>query len=239
MNRQTQKQLLDIVKNNYTQIAREFDQTRQKKIWSELASLTKNVKDNDKILDVGCGNGRLFELFKNKKISYLGTDGSTELIKLAKENQLKKNSKVKGKAQFRVNDILELNKIREVNFDYVFCAAVLHHLPGSGLQVKALRQLRNKIKSDGKIILTVWNLWAQPKYRKLILRFAILKFLGKNKMDFGDILFDWKNSSGKALSQRYYHAFSKKGLKKIIKKSGLRIEKLQKDRYNYYLVLSK
>ena len=58
-------------------------------------------------------------------------------------------------------------------------------------------------------------------------------------MGFGDILFDWKNSQGKPISQRYYHAFTKRQLKKIIKIAGLEIEKIYKDKYNYYVILKK
>lgn len=57
--------------------------------------------------------------------------------------------------------------------------------------------------------------------------------------DFGDILFDWKNNQGKALSQRYYHACNRFELGKTVKSAGLRLEKLYKDKYNYYLILEK
>jgi len=56
-------------------------------------------------------------------------------------------------------------------------------------------------------------------------------------MDFGDVLFDWKNSRGEALSQRYYHAFTKPELRRIAKKAGLKIGDMYKDEKNYYLVL--
>ncbi|PIX02803.1 SAM-dependent methyltransferase, partial [bacterium (Candidatus Gribaldobacteria) CG_4_8_14_3_um_filter_42_11] len=46
------------------------------------------VKDGDKVLDVGCGNGRLVKAFENKKISYLGVDNSEKLIKLATNQRL-------------------------------------------------------------------------------------------------------------------------------------------------------
>lgn len=233
MNRQTQKELLNIVKNNYARIAKNFSQTREKEIWPEVKNLTQAVAEKSKVLDVGCGNGRLFKEFLGKKINYLGVDSGKELIKIAKEKH------GESKAKFRVGDILELNKIKEGNFDYVFAIAVLHHAPGEKLQIKALRGMRNKIKKDGRIILSVWNLWAQDKFLKLIWRNFFLKLLGKNKMDFGDILFDWKDSKGEAASQRYYHAFRKRELKKIAKKARLKIEKIYKDKYNYYMILKK
>ena len=249
MDKQTQKNLLTLVKSSYEEIADQFNQTRKKHLWPELIKLTKEIKTGDKILDVGCGNGRLLEAFGDKKISYLGVDNSEKLINLAEKNRkspaplrLARPGQIANR-KFIVGNILDLGRIPEMNFDYVFSVALFHHLPGNDLRIAALRQLKNKVSENGKIIIVVWNLWSQPKFRKLILKFALLKLMKKNlpagKMDFGDILFDWKSPSGQAQSQRYYHAFTKRGLKKIIKKAGLKIEKIYKDKYNYYAILKK
>jgi len=246
MDQQTQKNLLDLVKRNYEEIAEDFDATRKKYLWPELLKLADMVKNGDRVLDVGCGNGRLIEAFRNKKISYLGVDNSEKLINLARENRqssIGNRQSAIVNQKFLIGDILDLGKIPEMNFNYVFSIALFHHLPGNDLRIAALRQLKNKVSENGKIIIVVWNLWSQPKFRKLILKFALLKLMKKNlpagKMDFGDILFDWKSPSGQAQSQRYYHAFTKMGLKKIIKKAGLKIEKIYKDKYNYYAILKK
>ena len=243
MDKQTQKNLLGVVKQNYDEISSDFDTTRKKYLWPELMKLTEPVKDGDRILDVGCGNGRLMEAFKNKKINYLGVDNSEALIELAKKNYIREIASSPSTAprndKWIVTDILELDKFPEKDFDYIFCIAVLPHLPGDDLKVKALEQMKNKIKNNGKIIITVWNLWTQIKFKKLIFKGFLLKLCGKNKLDFGDILFDWKNNKGEKISQRYYHAFTKNQLKKLAIHAGLKIEKLYKDRYNYYLVLVK
>lgn len=237
MNKQTQKELLDIVKSNYEAVADEFNETRKKYLWPELLNLAETVKDGDKILDAGCGNGRLLKAMQDKKIDYLGVDNSENLIVKAQEEFSKKE--IKARAEFRVGNILELANFPELNFDYIFSIAVLHHFPGNDLRVQALKQLKNKISQNGKIIITVWNLWSQPKYRTLIIKFFLLKLIGKNKMDAGDILFDWKNTKGEIKSRRYYHAFTKRELKKTIYKAGFKIEKIYKDKYNYYLILKK
>lgn len=231
MDKNTQKELLTIVKDNYESIAAEFDETRKKGIWPELLNLTKEVKDGDKVLDAGCGNGRLLEAFGDKKIKYLGVDQSENLITLAQKQY--------PDFEFAVADILDLGKINELDFDWVYSIAVLHHLPDQELRLNALRQLKNKIKEDGRIVITAWNLWANKKNKKLIWKYFFLKLIGKNKMDFGDILFHWKNENEDVSKKRYYHAFTKWELTRLVKKVGLKIEKLYKDEYNYYLVLKK
>ena len=247
MDKQMQKNLLELVKKNYEEIAPDFDMTRKKHLWPELLKLASLVKDGDKVLDVGCGNGRLAGAIVDKKIYYLGVDSSEKLIEAANKNIL--DSRLRGNdkgevvsrndnnSEFIVGDILELDKLPEKDFNYVFCAAVLHHLPGEDLRVRALEQMKNKLKPGGKIILTVWNLWNQKKFRKLILKYTLLKIVGKAKFDFGDILFDWKNAKGEKISRRYYHAFTGHGLEKLAGKTDLKIEKLYQDKYNYYLIL--
>lgn len=231
MDKVTQQNLLALVKRNYKEIAADFDNTRKKHLWPELIKLAGMVKAGDRVLDAGCGNGRLAGAFNEKKINYLGVDSSEKLIAAAWNNN--------NNFKFQVGNILELDKIAEKDFDYVFCIAVLHHLPGEDSRVKALKQMKDKLKPGGKIIITVWNLWHQPKFNKLIYKFALLKMLGKNKMDFGDILFDWKNNLGERVSQRYYHVFTARALKRMAEYADLRLEKLYKDKYNYYAILSK
>jgi len=232
MDKQTQKELLNIVKRNYDEIAEEFSETRNKRLWPELIKLSEEIKNRDKILDVGCGNGRLLEAFKDKEIEYTGVDSSEKLISIA----IKKYSKFKiQNFDFKVLNILELGSLPQTKFDYVFCVAVLQHIPGSDLQIAALKQLKNKVSDNGKIIISVWNLWSQKKFRKLIFKFLMLNLIKKNKMDFGDILFTGFNQK----SQRYYHAFRKRELKRIIRKAGLKIEKIYKDKHNYYVIASR
>jgi tRNA (uracil-5-)-methyltransferase TRM9 len=250
MDKQTEKNLLDLVKRNYEEIAEDFDITRKKQLWPELIKLADMVKDGDRVLDVGCGNGRLAEAFNDKKIKYLGVDNSDKLISAAKnqflDSCLHRNDgketvvyNCNSSCEFKNADILELDKLPEKDFDYIFCVAVLHHLPSEDLRIKALGQMKNKLKPGGKIVLTAWNLWSRPKFRKLILKYALLKIIGLNKMDFGDILFAWKNNKGEIISQRYYHAFLKNELNNLVVRAELKIEKSYQDKYNYYLILEK
>jgi len=230
---QTRRELLDLVKANYSAIAADFARDRQRAFWPELVKIITEIiptEQPSRVLDVGCGNGRLFKSLP-PTASYLGVDNSPELLEQARE------SNTDQRAVFKTGDILELNKLPEVNFSHIFAIAVLHHLPGRQLQLEALKQLKSKLAPDGRLVVTAWNLWSESKYRKLIWRFWFLKLLGRNKMDFGDIVFDWQGS--KQPSRRYYHAFRTKELKKLARAAGLKLDSFSKDRLNYYLILKK
>jgi SAM-dependent methyltransferase len=232
MDKQTQKKLLELVKKNYDEIAEDFNETRQKVIWPELLKISEKVEKGSKILDAGCGNGRLLQAFRFKPICYIGLDYNKKFIDYAAKSWALPCGK------FVFGDILDIGKNKEVedDFDRIFCIAVLHNIPGHDLRVKALRQLGSKVKKEGEIVVSVWNFWNKWKYLKHIIKHTALKIIGMDKMDFGDIIFDWK---GKKKSSRYYHAFTSSGLRKIAEDSGLTIKKLYRDKYNYYLFLKR
>lgn len=233
MDENVQQQLLELVRKNYEEIAEDYDRTRRKPatpLWKEVAEYAKQVKAEDRVLDVGCGNGKLLE-FLPEEVDYLGVDFSERMIEIAKVRFPEK--------KFEVVDILDLQRLEESSFDRIFCVAVLHHLPGRQLRIQALRQMRDKLADNGRMIVSVWNLWSQKKMRKRLIKFTLLKIIGKNKMKLGDIVFDWKGSDKQVSSRRYYHAFTKRELRKTIKKAGLTPACVYKDKHNYFAVVGK
>lgn len=228
MKKQTQEKLLDIVHDNYREIATQFDVTRKKYVWPELEKLLAFLHDGDSVLDVGCGNGRLLENVGNKKISYLGLDSSEALIEIAKKNYPDND--------FKVLDILKLETLNQ-KYNLVISVAVLHHLPSKELRLKSLEQLKAVSAPQGKIIFSVWKIWPNKKYWKYLLKniWDVITF--RSDLEFGDLLFPWKDNQGNALSERYYHAFTKGGLKRLLSAAGFKKFKLYSDKHNYWVII--
>lgn len=188
------KRLLKKVKRDYTVISDEFAATRQRP-WDEFEIIKRVILPGQKLLDAGCGNGRLAKYLSDSKIEYIGVDNNRSLLKIAgKENP---------DIQFKFGDVAKL-PFPAGSFDVVCCIAVLHHLPGAKLQLKALRELKRVLKKDGVLIITVWNLW-QKKYRKYIDRKT------------HEALIPW---GAEKKVQRFYHAFTKAEFKRLIKRAG-------------------
>lgn len=184
----------------------------RKELWPEFEELKKYIKDSEKILDLGCGNGRLFELFQDKNVKYIGVDSSEKFIQ-----------KARGKYgdHFQVTDILSLPFFNNY-FDSIWSIAVFHHIPSNELHLEVLEELKRVLKKDGRIIMICWHLY-QGEYLKLLLKFTLIKFFKKSRLDYKDILLSPK----KMKIQRYYHAFTKKELKKLFQKAGFRVEELR------------
>jgi 2-polyprenyl-3-methyl-5-hydroxy-6-metoxy-1,4-benzoquinol methylase len=225
------KKLRSIVKNNYQEIAKDFNLTRKKYLWPELDKIAKQVPENSCVLDAGCGNGRLLEALKDKKIEYLGFDNSDELLKIARENY--------EYYSFKNLDIFNLKEIKDNYYDFIFLIAVIIHIPGKENRVKVIKELAKKLKKNGKIILSTWNILEEKKYRKIVFKNRLKNILSFNGLEKNDLLFPWKNNKGEEVSQRYYHAFTKSELINLAKKSGLSIEKIYKGKHNFWLILKK
>ena len=153
-----------------------------------------------KVLDLGCGNARLYQFLSKKRIDYLGIDPSKTLTNLNKKNY--------PGTRFEIGDGLDLKYKNK--FDIIISIAVLHHIPSKELELNFLQNCHKALKPNGKLFLTVWNRW-QDKFKKYFSMTKLYSDMTKN-----DLIVPWKNTK----SKRFIHAFTKEGLKNLAKKSG-------------------
>jgi 2-polyprenyl-3-methyl-5-hydroxy-6-metoxy-1,4-benzoquinol methylase len=231
MKPETVNKILSIVQSNYEEIAPEFDLTRKNLTWPFLHKYCLDISQNEKILDVACGNGRLCQELVGKNIDYLGIDSSQALIELAHKNFSKFNFL---RANFLDDNFLESCNKGDVSFDKIFFLAALQHVPSQKLRVQALKNIKKYLKPGGTVVMSNWNLW-QSRHRNKIIKSAWAKIIGKNDLDFGDIFFPWQGQAVK--SNRYYHAFSRRELISLAKQANFIDINFFKDKHNYWLIL--
>jgi alkylated DNA repair protein alkB family protein 8 len=141
---------MEKIEVTYNQIGQEFSKTRTRN-WPEVAKYIKLVKAGDSILDVGCGNGRLI-LDLNSQVDYTGMDISQVLLDEAK--------KIHNQYKFIKGDISSDDTWKKTKnkYNWIFCIAVLHHLDSRKTKF-VLKNIQNRLNTDGRLVLTVWNLW--------------------------------------------------------------------------------
>lgn len=215
-----------LTRETYEKIAREFDKTRRV-LWDDFSIFSPYVKEGMSVLDVGCGNGRLYRYLKDKKISYFGIDQNQYLVEQAKERY--------PEAVFIRGDITQLAKIPELSgkqFDCVFCISLLSHIPSHEYRRYVLSGLRDYIKQEGALCMLNWNLWRPAPRQKNIWTGNLQRILlstedwtmrykvSERNLNFRDMLAWWGNSYfGSPL---YYRAFTTGELKKLCRDVGFR-----------------
>ncbi len=213
------KEISDEVQDDYNRIAEEFSNHRRG-LTADILEFAKFINRGDRILDVGCGNGRLNELISEKGALYHGVDNSAGMIAMAQ--------KLHPQANFSLiqDSILPFE---DETFDKIFSLAVIHHIPSEKLRIDFLLQIKRVLKKDGLLILTAWDL-KNDKFEKVA---------GGDK---NDIYYDFKNSTGKVLAKRYIHIFTQNELRQLAESCGFKILKFYQNsrgskKVNHNLVL--
>ena len=206
MKKETAQALLKLSEEEYDTYATEFSDTR-KFFWRELEFLKEYVHKESRVLDIGCGNGRLVDMFEGMEINYTGIDSSKELIKIAKKERGSKGS-------FFHANALEL-PFDDGTFDTVFSIAVLHHVPSEAYRAQFVSEIHRVLKPGGTCVVTTWNI-LQWKFAKAHALHTTKILLGNSKLDFGDLMLTF----GKEKRKRYVHALSKSSVRKLFKRNS-------------------
>ena len=141
----------------------------------------------------------------------------------------------------------KLDLILENNFDYIFCIAVLPHIPGRDNRVAALKKVKDKLSVGGQLIISAWNFWPQGKYWRPLLFSYLKNIFGFSKYDAGDLIFSWKHKVGEKGGERYYHAFTRREFVKELEDAGFKIISAHddkqsisgQDRFNHWITAVK
>lgn len=135
--------------DGYDLVADNWDKTRQN-FWPELINeISKYIKPHTKILDLGCGNGRLIKELEVFNIDYIGVDPSKELISIAK-------NKYPNKTLHKFNGF-DLKDFADQSFDQIISIAVIHHIPPAKI-IEWLSEAFRVTRGNTISIFTSWNL---------------------------------------------------------------------------------
>jgi len=140
------------------------------------------------ILEVGVGNGLMFEYLK-KKVSYTGLDLSVKMLTQAKKRALQYSISfypIQGNA-------IDL-PFKENSFDSTICIDTLHHIPPEMVN-RVVEELIRVTKKNGQILLEIKNglnlivrylYWEAQKRGALIMHplnpFAVKRYINKKNL---------------------------------------------------------
>lgn len=140
-----------------------------------------------RILDVGCGSGKLAVECAKRGAEVYGVDISKNMIEIAKNHCIRENVKV----EFIVGDAL---KGLPQNFDFSVALGVLEYLEHPQI---LLENMLASVKSGGKVIFSVPSLYAfQTPIRKAYLHFRGVNCYFYTKKKLLNLIKEFKGVGG-------------------------------------------
>jgi len=200
MDKKTINQLNKLNTEFYLKTQVYFNRTRQF-YWAGWQKLLPHLKKQIKLLDVGCGNGRLGKFLKenNLKIEYTGMDNNQYLLDEAKKDL--------PKAKLINQDIYQEWKLKD-KFEAIAILGVIHHVPGVENRIEMLKRAKKQLKPGGLLILSIWQFKNVERLKKKIVKNHGLKGLEKN-----DYILKWEKG---VKAQRYCHFIDNQEIKRIL-----------------------
>jgi SAM-dependent methyltransferase len=223
----------------WNKFAEDYDRKRRTP-WNELVSFLYSIKREDykfkgTNLDLGCANGRHFEVFSSEYNRIIGIDNSIEFLKIAKK-RLSQNQEHNGNLHYVDLILADMAKlpVRKDTIDNIFSIAALHHIKSSKERETTFNFLNAILKPEGYLLITVWRRW-QKRFRKHFIKDWIKRILlsshkkneiGKGLQEFGDIFVPWTNSSQNITINRFYHLYSSREFQKLL--ADFEVKKFEK-----------
>lgn len=131
-----------------------------------------------KILDVGCGFGKISLELASLGYSVTGIDMNTEAVKLSKAaaKSLSLDRKIEGRAEFNVGNASYL-PFRESSFDFTVMQAFLTSVPDLQERARIIQETFRVLKPEGYLYIVEFGQnWHLKLYRKRYIQdFAITK----------------------------------------------------------------
>lgn len=133
----------NMINNHAHELIREF-------LNGEIEFISKHIKPNSSILEIGCGYGRLLKIMAKKSKRLVGIDFSNRMIELSKKN-------LEGEENVDIQ-LMEADELafNDGSFDYVVCLDnSFGNMPKIELDV--LKEMKRVCKNGGEIIISVFS----------------------------------------------------------------------------------
>jgi SAM-dependent methyltransferase len=220
MDSQTVRTLKDLNRTFYEDFAGAFDASRAP-TEPGLKRILPRISPGSRVLDLGCGHGRLAALLP-PNCTYLGVDNAEAMLALAQAHVDQEAEAIE--TQFMALDLLDSNWTTHIpgSFDWIVMRAVLHHIPGYANRRDLLEQSAALLNPQGRILIANWQFLEIPRLRRRVLAWSEVG-LKPTAVEPGDYLLDWRRDG---YGRRYVHLVTESETQALADDSGLPIDEI-------------
>ena len=155
------QQLIDLNRDFYDHLADPFARSRVAPQPGFAHLLDWLPQPCQRVLDVGCGNGRFGHFLQQQGVSveYVGVDFSPPLLDKAQAQH--------PPGEFYARDLSQPDCLAGLGqFDLVVCLAVMQHIPGQANRQRLLGEMGQRLAENGRIFLANWQFMDSPRQRR-------------------------------------------------------------------------
>lgn len=220
----------------YQEIASHFSDTRYKP-WPIVEKYLTELPTGSLGLDVGCGNGKYLNV--NRNVSIIGSDRSSELVKIARDQK---------NAEVLVSDALTL-PFPQKSFDFAISIAVIHHFSTRERRIEAVRTILDLLNHKGTALIYVWALeqkhsrrgWDRGMEQDVMVPWVLNKKKQVNSGEAGESEVAEKSTGPKKddIKLRYYHLYKSGELEEDVESAGGRVIEHGYEKDNWWAVVGK
>ena len=182
-----------------------------------------------RVLDVGCGNGRLASLLDTERpgAHYVGVDVIDEMIVIARAAAAELHA---ISCEFWVLDVARPGwsaalqgeagaGLPERRFDVVTALAVLHHIPGLGRRAALLAEMAGLLRPGGRLVVSTWQFLEAARLQRKLVPWSEIG-VAEARLEPGDYLLDWRRGG---CGLRYCHLVDEAELQRLAQVAGLAV----------------
>lgn len=186
----------------------------------DLLFAERHLDRPGRLLDLGCGTGRLLLSFARRGYWVLGVDLSEEMLRVAGAK-----ARAEGVAIHRLRaNVVELDTLADASFDYAACLfSTLGMICGAGPRRRALAHVYRVLRPGGRFVLHVHNRWFNARDshgRHWLARDLVRSVLGH--AEAGDRVMP-QHHGGAGLT---LHHFTRREIIRLLRGAGFRLREV-------------